>query len=49
MKKKLSLILALLMLASSMIACAESEENTGTSAGEVTASGDTAFPNPYCA
>lgn len=42
MKKKLSLILALLMLASSMIACAESEENTGTSAGEVTVSGDTA-------
>lgn len=38
MKKKLSLILALLMLASSMIACAESEENTDPAAsGTVTA------------
>lgn len=40
MKKKLSLLLALLMLASSMAACAESDPNIDPASAETTASGE---------
>ena len=40
MKKKLSLLLALLMLASSMAACAESDTNTDPAASETITAGE---------